>query len=280
MSAPHVLICAQLTVMREALAAKRTNQSPATGGHLFYFIIRTLLRCVLTMTIHSSTPAPADIPLTEKPTADTQAYRTQHKLRLSYMPWLYERLKPAHRVWAQIWQEEVQAYLRAMETIMIGNNCFIAPEARLFAEPGRPIVIGDNCWIAADTVIHGPVTFGNGVSINHHVTLDGGSKGIVIGNNSRLAAYSCAYAFNHGMEPDRLIKNQPVTSRGIYIGDDVWVGAHAGILDGVSIGTGAVIGMGSIVTKTVPSYTKMAGNPARPIGSRLPSEDPDKNLPS
>lgn len=216
----------------------------------------------------------------EKSSVDVLAYRTQHKLRLSYMPWLYERLKPAHRAWAQAWQDEWQAYLCAMETISIGRNCFIAPEARLFAEPGRPIVIGDNSWIAADTVIHGPVTLGNNVSINHHVTLDGGSKGIVIGNNSRLAAYSCAYAFNHGMEPDRLIKDQPVSSVGIEIGEDVWIGAHAGIVDGVNIGTGAVIGMGSLVTKTITAYSKVAGNPARPIGSRLPHEDADKNSPS
>lgn len=274
MSALHVLICAQLTVMREALAAKRTNQSPATGGHLFYFIIRTLFCSVPAMTTNSSTTPPDKTP-TEKPSVDTQAYRTQHKLRLSYMPWLYERLKPEHRVWAQAWQEEVQAYLRAMETITIGNNCFIAPEARLFAERGRPIVIGDNCWIAADSVIHGPVTLGNGVSINHHVTLDGGSKGIVIGDNSRLAAYSCAYAFNHGMEPDQLIKDQPVSSKGIYIGEDVWISAHAGIVDGVNIGEGTIVGMGSIVTKAVPAFSKVAGNPARIIGKRGNADTPD-----
>lgn len=274
MSAPHVLICAQLTVMREALAAKRTNQSPATGGHLFYFIIRTLFCSVSAMTINPSTTPPDKTP-TENPSVDTQAYRTQHKLRLSYMPWLYERLKPAHRAWAQTWQEEIQAYLRAMETITIGNNCFLAPEARLFAERGRPIVIGDNCWIAADSVIHGPVTLGNGVSINHHVTLDGGSKGIVIGDNSRLAAYSCAYAFNHGMEPDRLIKDQPVSSKGIYIGKDVWIGARAGIIDGVNIGEGTIVGMGSIVTKAVPAFSKVAGNPARIIGKRGNTDTPD-----
>lgn len=200
--------------------------------------------------------------------SSNETYRAQHKLRLSYMPWLYERLKPAQRAWAQAWQEEWQAYLRAMESITIGKHCFIAPEARLFAEPGRAIVIGDNSWIAADTVIHGPVTLGRAVSINHHVTLDGGRKGIVIGNNSRLAAYACAYAFNHGMEAERFIKDQAVSSQGIRIGEDVWIGAHAGIVDGVEIGDGAVIGMGSVVTRPVAAYSKVAGNPARCIGRR------------
>lgn len=202
--------------------------------------------------------------------SSTNSYRTQHKLRLSYMPWLYERLKPHHRRWAEEWQQEWQAYLCAMETIQIGRNCFIAPEARLFAEPGRPIVIGDNSYIAADCVIHGPVTLGTRVSINHHVSLDGGSKGIHIGDDSRIAAYTQAYAFNHGMAEDRLIREQPVTSQGIRIGRDVWIGAKVSIVDGVSIEDGAVVGMGSVVTRAVAAYSKVAGNPARVIGSRRP----------
>jgi acetyltransferase-like isoleucine patch superfamily enzyme len=117
-------------------------------------------------------------------------------------------------------------------------------------------------------VIHGPVTIGQGVSINHHVSLDGGSKGIKIGDNSRLAAYSHAYAFNHGMDSDRLISSQPVTSKGIIIGCDVWIGANVGIVDGIEIGDHAVIGMGSIVTHSVAAYSKVAGNPVRPIGFR------------
>lgn len=199
---------------------------------------------------------------------DLDRYRQQHKLRLSYMPWLYASLKPIHREWAEAWQEEWQAYLCQMETIEIGKNCFIAPEAHLFAEPGRPIILGDNTFIAADCVLHGPITLGRNVSINHHVTLDGGRSGIQIGDDTRIAAYVCAYAFNHGMDTDEPIRDQPVTSTGIHIGQDVWIGANAGIVDGVTIGDGAVIGMGSMVTKAVVPYTKVAGNPAKPIGKR------------
>jgi acetyltransferase-like isoleucine patch superfamily enzyme len=205
-----------------------------------------------------------------------EPYRQQHKLRLSYMPWLYATLKPAHRGWAKAWQDEWQAYLKQMENLVIGNDCFIAPEARLFAEPGRPIVIGDNSYIAADCVLHGPINIGHGVSINHHVSLDGGRKGIAIGNNARIAAYSYAYAFNHGMQADRLICDQTVTSQGIHIGCDVWIGANTGIVDGVNIGDHAVVGMGSIVTKSVADYTKVAGNPARIIGSRAASTGRNK----
>jgi len=207
-----------------------------------------------------------------------ERYRAQHKLRLSYMPWLYATLKPRHKVWAEAWQAELQAHLMAMETIVIGRNCFIAPEARLFAEPGRPIIIGDGSYIAADCVIHGPVTLGNGVSINHHSTLDGGRKGIVIGDQSRIAAYCSLYAFNHGLAADRPICEQPVTSRGIRLGRDVWLGAHTGVVDGVELGDHAVAGMHSVITKSVAPWCIVAGNPAKKIGQRSPDQPPESIL--
>jgi acetyltransferase-like isoleucine patch superfamily enzyme len=195
-------------------------------------------------------------------------YRVQHKLRLSYMPWLYADLKASHREWADAWQQEVQAYLQAVETIHIGENCFIAPEAKLFAEPGRPIIIGDNSYIAADCVIHGPVTLGKNVSINHHVTMDGGSKGIHIGDNSRIAAHCQLYAFNHGMRADKLVCEQSTTSSGIWIGEDVWLGANVGVVDGISISAHAVVGMGSQVTRNVERFKIVVGNPAHIVGDR------------
>lgn len=195
-------------------------------------------------------------------------YREQHKLRLSYMPWLYFTLKPKHREWADVWQQNLQTHLMAMETIHIGRNCFIAPEAKLFAEPGRDIVIGDNCYIAADAVLHGPITIGNGAAINHHVSMDGGRAGIQIGNHCRIAAYSTFYAFNHGTDAARLISDQPVISKGIVLGHDIWVGAQAGIVDGVHIADKAIIGMSSVVTRKVEYGQTVAGNPAKPIGCR------------
>lgn len=195
-------------------------------------------------------------------------YREQHKQRLAYMPWLYPRLKPRHRSWALAWQEAVQAELERLETVRFGAHCFVAPQARLFAEPGRLIEVGAHSHIAAEAVLHGPIRLGEYVSLNHHVTLEGGAAGIEVGDHSRIAAYCTLYAFDHGMEADRLIREQPVRSRGIRLGRDVWLGARAGVVDGVTIGDHAVVGMGAVVTRDVPAWTVVAGNPARPIGRR------------
>jgi len=70
--------------------------------------------------------------------------------------------------------------------------------------------------------------------------------------------------------------------RPIVIEDEVWIGVRCLILKGVKIGKGAIIGAGAVVTKNVPPYTFVAGNPARPI-KKLPSwkgtfdDNPDQN---
>lgn len=58
-------------------------------------------------------------------------FRAQHLRRLSWMPWLYPSLKPKHLGWAQPWQQEVQRKLTEQETVTLGEDCFIAPEAVL-----------------------------------------------------------------------------------------------------------------------------------------------------
>ena len=194
--------------------------------------------------------------------ADKPDYQTQHKKRLSYMPWLYFSLKDKHLSWAKPWQDEIQAHFCSVETISIANNSFIAPEANLFAEGGRDIKIGNRCMIAADSFLHGPITMGHEVAINHGCSMDGGRHGITIGSQTRIANNVTIYAFNHGMAPDSPIYQQASNSQGVIIGKDVWVGAQAGIVDGVTIGNHAVIGMGAVVTKNVADYAIVAGNPA------------------
>ncbi len=198
----------------------------------------------------------------------SERYREQHKKRLSWMPWLYFTLKPEHRAWAEAWQREVQAQLTDQETVELGEGCFISPEAAIFGEPGRPVRVGRGCAIAAHAFLHGPVTLGDGVSLNAKVQLDGGAKGIVIGAGTRVASGAALYAFDHGLSPERAVREQPVVSKGIAVGKDVWIGANAGVTDGVRVGDHAVVAMGAVVTRDVPDWAIVAGVPARVIGDR------------
>lgn len=206
-----------------------------------------------------------DSPLDEN---SATTYREQHKHRLAWMPWLYFVLKPGHREWAEPWQKSIQKKLQALETISIAEGCFVAPCARLFAEPGRPIVLGSGSAIAAQVFLHGPITLGKNVSINARATLDGGSKGIVIGDDTRIASGVAIYAFDHGINPERPVRLQPVRSVGITIGRDVWIGANGSITDGVTIGDHAVVGMGAVVTRDVAPWQIVGGSPARVIADR------------
>lgn len=205
--------------------------------------------------------------------AGPMAFRAQHQKRLSWMPWLYFSLKARHRAWAEAWQAEVQAELLRLETVVLGRDCFIAPEAAIFGEPGRGIVMGDRCSVAAHAFLHGPLHLGSEVSINARATLDGGRAGIRIGHGTRIASGATLYAFDHGLAPDHRIMDQPVTSRGIELGCDVWVGAQVGITDGVRIGDHAVVAMGAVVTRDVPPWALVAGVPARIIGDRRDRPD-------
>jgi acetyltransferase-like isoleucine patch superfamily enzyme len=71
-------------------------------------------------------------------------------------------------------------------------------------------------------------------------------------------------ASGHGVERGELVRQQGIPKkRGIKIGDDVWLGASSVVLPGITIGNGAVIGAGAVVTKDVPENAIMVGNPAR-----------------
>ncbi len=198
----------------------------------------------------------------------TPEVRQQHEQRMAFMPWLYFSAPPAIRAWATLWQQEVHARLSRLECVDLDPTCFIAPSAQLFAEPHRRIVVGARAAVAAEAFLHGPLQIEEQVSINARVVMDGGKAGIRVGAGSRIATGATLFAFNHGLSPTAPVRGQSATSRGISIGEDVWIGAQAGITDGVTVGDHAVVGMGAVVTKDVPPWAIVAGVPARVIGSR------------
>jgi len=86
--------------------------------------------------------------------------------------------------------------------------------------------------------------------------------GIEIGDGSLIGHNATIATLNHDFNP---LKRQNLTPSPVKIGKNVWIGSDCTILPGVEIGDGAIIGAGSVVTKSVPKNTIAVGNPARVI---------------
>lgn len=93
---------------------------------------------------------------------------------------------------------------------------------------------------------------------------------IIIGNDCLISQHVTIVASNHGIEKEILIRKQAwsITNNFVTINDDVWIGAGSIILPGVIVGKGAIIAAGSVVTKSIPDYAIVAGNPAKVLKYR------------
>ena len=122
--------------------------------------------------------------------------------------------------------------------LRLGRYCFVGPGSRLWAQTS--IVIGDHVLIAHLVDIH---------DTNAHST------------NATLRRRDPVNLFEHHVPIDwRNVDSTPVV-----IEDDVWLGFKSSVLKGVTIGRGSIVAAGAMVTKDVPAYTLVAGNPARVV---------------
>ncbi len=96
-----------------------------------------------------------------------------------------------------------------------------------------------------------------------------GHGGITVGKDSFIAGHTFIVASDHTFNDLTVpIHWQPMTKIGVTIGEDVWIGCGARILDGVSIGDHCVVGAGAVVTKSLPPFSVSVGVPARVVGYR------------
>ena len=86
---------------------------------------------------------------------------------------------------------------------------------------------------------------------------------IRIGHNCLIGPNVGIYTTYHNINPTH--RHQSGKAKPIVIGNDVWIGGHSCILPGVTIGDGVIVGAGSVVTKDVPPFTIVAGNPAKVV---------------
>jgi len=158
------------------------------------------------------------------------------------------------------------ARIRNSERIELGDGVEIEDNAVLDCSSRASLSIGDHSHIHTHAIL---MTYGGQISLGSYCTVNPfcilyGHGGIKIGNEVRIATHTVMVASNHVYDdPNRSIRSQGVTGRGIVVEDDVWVGAGVSVLDGVTIGRGSVVGAGAVVTTDVPPYSVVGGVPAR-----------------
>jgi acetyltransferase-like isoleucine patch superfamily enzyme len=144
--------------------------------------------------------------------------------------------------------------------IVIGRNSHIRGNIQLFKQGGE-IIIGDHCYVGEGTYIWSAkrIQIGNRVLIAHNVNIHD--------NNSHPTESNLRYLdYLRILGLQNIDENQfNLCSKQVVIKDDAWIGFNSIILKGVTVGNGAIIGAGSVVTKDVPDFAVVAGNPARII---------------
>ena len=138
----------------------------------------------------------------------------------------------------------------------VGANSMIESSI-FFDKENAQVIVGDNTFIGASTIICAKsISIGNDVLISWGCTIvDHNSHSL----HSSLRLNDVAN-WMKGYKNWEHVQIIPIT-----IQNKVWLGFNVTVLKGVTIGEGAIVGAGSVVTKDVPPYTIVAGNPARVI---------------
>ncbi|MCW2528983.1 MAG: acyltransferase [Pseudonocardiales bacterium] len=113
---------------------------------------------------------------------------------------------------------------------------FYAPERIII---GQNCIVGDSCFFD-------------------------GRSGITLGDNVNIGGHVTIFTRQHDVDSPDFME----VGASVFVGEYAWIASHSIVLPGVSIGRGAVVAAGSVVTKDVPEYTLVGGNPAHHIRDR------------
>lgn len=141
--------------------------------------------------------------------------------------------------------------------IVIGKRCEI--KGQLFSFEGGKILIGNNVFMNYNSFIGSmeAVTIGNDVIIATNVR--------IFDNNNHPTSPTQREMMSHNDFYGELWTWKYAEHKPVVIGDNVWIGEFSAILKGVTIGKGSIVASHSVVTKDVPPYVIVAGNPARVV---------------
>jgi acetyltransferase-like isoleucine patch superfamily enzyme len=133
------------------------------------------------------------------------------------------------------------------------------------------ITVGDGVFLGRGTILSckdGDIVLGDHVNIGFHSEVFSGSR-VTVGRYGLFAAYTYLVGGGHAFDQAGVpVLEQPRTSRGIALGENVWLGTGVKVLDGVRVGRDVVVGAGAVVTTDLPDGVVAAGVPARVVRSR------------
>ena len=175
-------------------------------------------------------------------------------------------------------------YWRNIVTVWVirarNSNAYISSHQYIKIKDFRKMVLSKGVYISPFNTIHvidndprienSSLEIGEDTTIGEFNNIRASGGRVVIGKSCQISQFVTIVAANHSVSRDSFMKDQPWSTQdtGVVIGDDVWVGVSAVILPGITIGDGAIIAAGSVVTKDVEAYSIVAGSPAKHIKYR------------
>ncbi len=147
------------------------------------------------------------------------------------------------------------------ETAIIDEPCTIGEGTKIwhFSHIMQNCKIGNNCNIGQNVVISPEVILGNNVKVQNNVSI---YTGVICDDDVFLGP---SMVFTNVINPRSAINRKDQYAK-THVGKGATIGANATIVCGYNIGEYAFIGAGAVVTKTVPAFALVVGNPARQLG--------------
>ena len=185
---------------------------------------------------------------------------------------ILEADKASYRSRGGVIQRAISAYKIFRYFTFSGKQNLVKYNAEFYLTDGAVLEIGSRCTIQNYaffqlTKPNPKVYIGDDTVIGRHCMIT--AKNLIrIGSNVLMGANVQVIDHNHGIAKDSIIRTQRATIEHVIIEDDVWIGAGAKILSGITIGKGAVIGTNAVVTADVEPYAIVGGVPARLIRYR------------
>ncbi|RZJ71970.1 acyltransferase [Flavobacterium sp.] len=152
------------------------------------------------------------------------------------------------------------------KSVTIESHVKIDGYAKEGVQLGNGVKIGSYSWVSCTSHFS---KYGKGLKIGNNSAVGqftefGAAGGIEIGNDVIMGSYISFHSENHNFEDtSKPIREQGVTSKGIKLGNNIWVGAKVTFLDGCEVGDNSVVAAGAVVTGIYPANSVIGGIPAK-----------------